>query len=396
MPTRVLVAFDKFKDALSAERACAIAAREIRRARPQWSVDLAPLTDGGEGFCRILTAEAGGELIQVPASGPRLERMQAPVGMVETARIPAAARQLLFAGGATPSRIAVIDMASINGLGLIAPDARDPWTTTSFGTGQLIRAAAELGAEFILLGLGGSATSDLGLGVLNALGLEFRDAANAKIRPPFPHTWTALTAIEGEVFTSIPPIAIACDVANPLLGPSGAAAVFGPQKGLRAEDLPRLDAEAARLAGLLCAHCGKDFAAATNLAGVGAAGGIGFALVTAARTRLVPGFALVSAWLDLETRMNAADIVLTGEGRFDASSLSGKGPGAIAARARACGREAIIFAGAVSAALADARDIHAITPADVPLPRALAEADRFLAAAIARWASSKATVETSG
>lgn len=385
MPTRVLVAFDKFKDALTAERAAAIAARELRRARPEWQVEVAPITDGGDGFARILTESAGGEFVTVPASGPRLETVRASFGIVPAGRVPAAARKLWPVLERAEARVAVIEMAAVNGLAQVPLEARSPWHTTTFGTGRLIRAAAEYGVDGVLLGVGGSATSDLGTGALNALGLEFRDADGAKVRPPFPATWERITSVDGAVFASIPPLAIACDVTNPLLGPNGAAAVFGPQKGLRADELPRFEAQAARLAELLCRHCARDPASLITTPGAGAAGGIAFGLMVAARARLLPGFSLVAAWLDLDARLAAADIVVTGEGRFDASSLSGKGPGAIVARARAAGKRTVVFAGSCDPAAAPGGvELISITPPGTPLEAALAHAGRNLAQAVAR------------
>lgn len=385
MAYEVLLAFDKFKDAISAERACEVVSRELRQARPEWRVRTAPLTDGGEGFCRILTRAAGGDLVRVPATGPRLEPMEAEIGLVPSERLPPDAAGLLFPSDQPrPERLAVIEMAAVSGLALVPAAERNPWRTTSFGTGQLLRAAAEMHAGFIVLGVGGSATSDLGLGALSALGLEFRDGAGQKIRPPFPETWERIDRIEGAVFESLPPIAIACDVTNPLLGPAGAAAIYGPQKGLRAEDLPRLDTLAERLARKLCDCCGIAAESALVEPGAGAAGGISFGLRTAAQARLVPGFELVTHWLDLEARLTAADLVITGEGRFDRTSLGGKGPGALVDRVRAKGGAAMVFAGAVEAGLADAHTIQ-ISPPDLPLPRALAETEQNLATAVNEW-----------
>jgi glycerate kinase len=283
------------------------------------------------------------------------------------------------------ARVAVIEMAAISGLALVPPDARDPWRTTTLGTGQLIRAAAELGAKAIVLGVGGSATNDLGLGALSALGFEFRDAAGAKVRPPFPAGWEHIARIEGEAFPSIPPVVIACDVRNPLLGPTGAAAIYGPQKGLRADDLPRLEAQAERLARMLVARCGGDADRLMTTPGAGAAGGIAFGLMTALHARLQPGFDLVARWLDLDAKIGAADIVITGEGRYDASSASGKGPGAIVQQARAANRRVVVFAGAVETPAAEPNvENVAITPAGTPLATALAQADHNLAAAVVR------------
>lgn len=380
---RVLIAFDKFKDSLSAAQACDVAARALRGRLREWTLDLCPLTDGGEGFAEILTAAAGGTLHRLPVHGPRGGLVTAQLGLVPRAKIPAAAQALLGLESAS-GPIAVVEMAQASGLALLPPELRDPWETTSYGTGQLIRAAAELGAAGVVLGVGGSATNDLGLGALAALGFEFRDEAGNKLRPPLPAQWPRLTRIEGEAFASLPPLRIACDVANPLLGPQGCAAIYGPQKGLRAEDRPRLEAESARLADLLCAHGGQP-PDLRNAPGAGAAGGISFGLMVAARARLCPGSDLVAAWLDLDRRLAAADLVLTGEGRFDASSLAGKGPGALAVRALALGKTVHVFAGAVALDPPPAGlQAHAITAAGTPLAQALREAPASLAMAVQR------------
>jgi glycerate kinase len=270
-------------------------------------------------------------------------------------------------------------MAAANGLNLLPPEQQDPWQATTYGTGQLIRAAAELGAAGILLGVGGSATNDLGLGALAALGLEFRDAAGGKIRPPAPVHWQRIAAIEGETFPSIPAICIACDVTNPLLGPGGAASVYGPQKGLRPEDLPRMEAAMERMARLLGEHCRKP-PTLTEMPGAGAAGGLPFGLIAGARARLAPGFELVSAWLNLRARITAADLVLTGEGCFDVTSLSGKGPGAVATQARALGKMVHVFAGRLAEDVAgDGCQLHAITPPGYSFAQAKSEAPELLA-----------------
>jgi len=383
---RVLVAFDKFKDSLAAQTACDLTARALAACHPDWTFDLCPLADGGEGFCEILTAAAGGECANLPVAAPRGGRVNATMGFVSLEKIPIAARARLDL--AEPAAcVAVIEMAAASGLALLPAAARDPWHTTSFGTGELLRAAAERGAAAIVLGVGGSATHDLGLGALAALGLEFRSTSGEIITPPVPVRWPQIAQLAGAAHPALPPIRIACDVTNPLLGPRGAAAVYGPQKGLRAADLARLDHESARLALMLCAHC-RQPDALMDTPGAGAAGGIAFGLMAAARARLLPGFELVSAWLDLEARLAAADLVITGEGRFDDSSLSGKGPGAVAARARALGKPTHVFAGAVTASAHDGLSLHAITPHDTPLAQALRDAGANLRAAVLRTFSS--------
>jgi glycerate kinase len=278
--------------------------------------------------------------------------------------------------------MAIIEMATASGLHLLAPEEYDPWQTATYGTGQLIRAAAEAGAGSILLGVGGSATNDLGLGALAALGVEFRGVGGGLIRPPVPASWERIACIGGEVFPAISPLRIACDVTNPLLGPRGAAAVYGPQKGLRADDLVRLERATERMVRLLCDHCGQPPSVA-DTPGAGAAGGLPFGLMAVAHAYLVPGFELVSAWLDLDARIAAADIVLTGEGRFDESSLSGKGPGAVAAAAAGLGKKVHVFAGTLADAVSPPGwHLHPIAPRDYAPEQARREAAQLLAQSV--------------
>lgn len=397
---RVLVAFDKFKDSLTAREACDTAAHALRTRHADWTVDRCPLADGGEGFCEILTTAAGGHTIASSVTDPLGDLVQAPVGFVPIDRIPAAARTMMAlpaptaaSGGASPATrsgqsaaptIAVIEMAAASGLALLEPGERNPWQTSSFGTGELIRTAADLGAAAVILGVGGSATSDLGLGALAALGLEFRTAARKLVDPPIPNDWRHIAEITGRLPSHLPPIRIACDVTNPLLGPRGAAAVYGPQKGLLPNDVARLDHESARLGMMLCAHAGKPDTL-MEVPGAGAAGGIAFGLIAASNAELLPGFPLVSAWLDLEARLAMADVVITGEGRFDESSLSGKGPGAVAARALALGKRVHVFAGQSTVAQPPAGlSVHPITPAGTALSIAVLTSRQNLISALRR------------
>ena len=384
---RVLVAFDKFKDALTAREACEVAARALRERHPDWQLDLCPLSDGGDGFENVLGQAVHGRTIPLQVTGPRGGLVEAGFTLVSKSQIPLAARsQLEFTSRRTGEepQLAIIEMAAASGLSLLPPSQRDPWQATSRGTGQLIRAAMEHGADAILLGVGGSATHDLGFGALSALGLDFHDAAGAKIRPPSPEHWEQIARIEGTVSATLPPIFIACDVSNPLLGPQGAAIVFASQKGLRTEELPALEEASERMAQMLCAHCHQPLTLPST-PGAGAAGGIAFGLICAARAQLLPGFALVSAWLELEEKIAAADLVLTGEGRFDAASHGGKGPGSIAARAITAGKTVHVFAGQVATSVnPDKLTLHEITPTDVPLDQALRDAATFLGNAIQR------------
>ena len=375
---RVLLAFDKFKDALTARQAGEAAAAALRAKHPDWELDLCPLTDGGDGFCETLCANLGERIEPIEVRGPRGTPVLSTVGFVPASALTTKARKWFPAGA--DGEIAVVDLASASGLALLTPAQRDPWHTTTFGTGELLDYARHEKTNAILLGIGGSATNDLGLGALAALGFKFLDAAGVEIGDLAPATWERIARIVPAAL-NLPPIFIACDVTNPLLGPRGATATFGPQKGLSAVDGPRLEAQLARMAALLCEACGRPLALA-DTPGAGAAGGIGFGLMVAADAKLVAGFDLVSDWLDLPRRIAAADLVLTGEGRYDATSLGGKGPGRIAAEARRLGKRVYVFAGSLGIA-ADA-DHHAITPADLPVLHALPRTAELLQAAITR------------
>jgi glycerate kinase len=380
---RVLVAFDKFKDSISAPRACEVAAAAIGSARGGWILDPCPLADGGEGFAETLTLSAGGTLRCIEAAGPRDGRVQAQFGIVTVDRIPERARSMLGAAAQPPGgTVAVVEMASASGLALLPPGRRDLVRATSAGTGELVRAAAATGARAILLGVGGSATHDLGLGALGALGLRFEGAAGEALDPIVPADWRFLRRIHGALPGNLPPILIACDVDNPLLGRRGALAVYGAQKGLRAGDAPALEAETRRVASMVCRHFGRHDELMER-PGAGAAGGIAFGLMAAVNAAILPGFELVASWIDLDDRLSAADMVVTGEGRFDESSLSGKGPGTVVRRALSQGKLVHVFAGEIALT----RRIpglftHAITPAGMPLAEALPRTDGLLTDAI--------------
>lgn len=380
---RVLIAFDKFKDSMPAPVACSITAEAVGAARGGWELDECPMSDGGEGFADILTRAAEGTIRRIEATGPRGAKLEASFGIVPMDRIPDGARALLGVVAATPEgSVAVVEMASASGLALLPSAMRDLKRASSVGTGQLLVAAAATGARAILLGVGGSATHDLGLGALSAMGIRFGGAAGESLGALVPADWPRLREISGKVPVGFPPILIACDVENPLLGKRGALAVYGRQKGLSAQDAAGLEAQTAGVAALVCNSFGRpqDLAMAP---GAGAAGGIAFGLMAAANARILPGFELVSSWIDLNERLSAADMVITGEGRFDESSLSGKGPGTVVRRALAQGKVVHVFAGEITLA----RKIpglltHEISPPGMPLADALARAPEFLNEAV--------------
>ena len=374
---RFLLAFDKFKDALPAQEACKIAARALGTGV---STELCPLTDGGDGFCERLTHVVGGGLIAHDVTGPLGEPVRAHYGMVDAEKLPRAVREKLGLA-ATARRVAIIEMAEASGLALVPAEKRDPWRATSRGTGELIAAAADAGVDAIVLGVGGSAMHDVGLGALTALGLECYTEDGARIDSPIPHTWAALAKVGGRL-RALPPLVVACDVANPLMGTFGAANVYAPQKGMLPEDFTRLEYMTGRMAALLCAYA-KKHPLLCETPGAGAAGGLAFGLLCAADAKLVVGAELVSAWLGLEAKIVAADVVVTGEGRFDESSLQGKAPGAVVRRALELGKPVHVFAGAVDVKTPPTGlTLHAITPAGTPLADALAGAGGNLAAAV--------------
>lgn len=376
---RVLVAFDKFKDALGARAAGEAAASALRRKHPDWSLDLCPLTDGGEGFCETLTAAARGDFVAHRVRGPRGGAVDARVGLAFGRDLPARAAARL---GLPPDGLLTIhELAATSGLTLLSVAQRDPWQTTTFGIGEQLRTAAAINPHAILLGIGGSATNDLGLGALAALGFQFRDARGDPVAIPTPASWERIVRIECGAGTTLPPLFIACDVDNPLLGPRGATATFGPQKGLKPAEVLRLEAQMARMAALLGEACHQPLSLA-DTPGAGAAGGIAFGLMIAGGARLVPGFDLVSDWLDLPARLAAADLILTGEGRFDATSLAGKGPGSIVREGRRLGKPVHVFAGSLG--VPEDTTLHAISPAGMALPEALPRTAELLKAAVER------------
>jgi len=275
-------------------------------------------------------------------------------------------------------------MAAASGLALLEPAQRDPLRASSRGTGELIWAAAQAGVQSVLLGVGGSATHDLGLGALGALGIGFADGSGRPIDGIVPADFARLERIGGRLAGRIPPVLVACDVDNPLLGPRGAAAVYGPQKGLRPADAAELERQSARVAELLCRHFGRPGGLAAQ-PGAGAAGGTAFGLMAAAGATLAPGFELVAAWLNIGGRLAGADLLVTGEGRFDDTSLSGKGPGAVARMALSLGMTVHVFAGQVALLRAiPGLVVHEITPAGMPMDEALAGAPGLLEGALRR------------
>lgn len=299
---RIVVAPDKFKSSLPSSEVAAAIGEGLRLERPSLLIALIPLADGGEGTVEAMVCAAGGRSITTSVTGP----------------LPGTTVDAQW--GWLNNGTAVIEMSAASGLALLRPEDRDPERTTSFGTGELIRAAHAAGAARIVVGIGGSATTDGGVGCAQACGWRFR-MSDGSWRGPAdrPIVGGEVGSILGvEPGGSMAPIHVACDVDNPLLGPRGAARVFGPQKGATAEQVERLDRSLQHLAGLL----GKEDVAQSP--GAGAAGGLGFGLMAFHGAAVESGFDLVARTLGLRERLAGADLVITGEGRLDASSLHGK------------------------------------------------------------------------
>ncbi|MEQ1861744.1 MAG: glycerate kinase, partial [Chthoniobacteraceae bacterium] len=250
-----------------------------------------------------------------------------------------------------------------SGLWRLKPEERAPLRAHTFGTGQLIRDAAARGAKKILVGLGGSATTDGGAGMAAALGFSLITSDCDELGP-YPGDLIALVRIENTNAIDLPEIVAACDVQNPLLGERGTARVFAPQKGADEKTVVHLEASLTQLAEIVAESLGCDF---RDAPGAGAAGGIGFGLMSFCRAKMCSGFDLVAATIGLEEKIAAADIVITGEGRLDAQTLEGKGPAGVAALARKHGKPIIAFGGGIEPAVEKLFD--AIVPIiDSPLP----------------------------
>ncbi len=354
---RILIAPDKFKGSLSAPAAAEAIARGFRAVWPDAECDFAPIADGGEGFAESLAVALGAKWVSA-ASQDALGR-------------PIEARYAWLA----EQNLAIIEMSEASGLHRIVAHERDPRRADTFGTGILIGDAIARGARRILVGLGGSATTDGGTGAARALEFRFFNERGREFAAT-PGTLLSLARIERPPELRLPEIFAASDVQNPLLGMRGAARVYGPQKGADAETVEFLDTALARLAEVCARSLGCDH---REVAGAGAAGGLGFGLLTFCGAKIRPGFDMIAETLHLEARIAAADLVVTGEGRIDDQTLDGKGPAGIAALARHAGKCVIGFGGSVTAEAEQAGIFDALLPiADRPLALADAMAEASL------------------
>jgi glycerate kinase len=337
MPKLVL-APNALKGSCTAAAAAAAMARGIARALPEAELVQLPVADGGDGLAEVLAGALAGEQRPLRVTGPCFRPVDAALVW-------------------SPShRTAIIEMALASGLARLPEHARDATATTTLGTGELMRAALDLGARRIIVGLGGSATNDGGIGMAQALGWRFADAAGAPVQPVGGRL-SDIARIDGSArdprLAQVRVEAV-CDVDNPLTGTRGAAAVYAPQKGASEAQVAALDAGLTHLAALLARDLGMEVA---QLPGAGAAGGLGAGLVAFAGARLRPGAELVLDLLQLDRHLVGADLVLTAEGRIDDQTAQGKAPAAVAAHAKAQGIPCIAIAGGIGDDLAA---LHAV------------------------------------
>ena len=325
---KVVTVIDSFKGSLSSIEAGYAVADGVHAVYPNAEVIVRPLADGGEGTVDALIAGCNGRSVTLSVTGPLGKPVDATYGLLA-------------------DQTAVIEMSAAAGITLLRPEERDPLRTTTFGVGELIRDAIARGARRFIIGIGGSATNDGGAGMLQALGFALLRADGTPIQRGAAglaelariETDGALQALGACEFL------VACDVTNPLCGPLGCSAVYGPQKGATKETIPQMDAWLARYAALTCAQIPT---ADPEYPGTGAAGGIGFAFLAYLGGKLRSGISLVLDATEADRYIREADVVVTGEGRLDGQSAMGKAPVGVAKLAKAYGKPVIAFSGCVT------------------------------------------------
>jgi glycerate 2-kinase len=366
---RIVIAPNAFKGSLTALEAAQAIAEGVRVAAPDAEVVLVPIADGGDGTVEALVAATNGERRTLRVRGPLGDPVEADYGLID--------------GGST----AVIEMAKAAGLALVPPEKRDPRVTTTFGVGELLQQAYDHGARHFIVGIGGSATNDGGAGTAQALGYQLLDDKGQEL-PPGGLALKRLARIDAARVRAnwkAADVEVACDVTNPLTGPTGASAVYGPQKGATPKMVAELDTALKHFAGIIRRDLGVDV---EQLPGAGAAGGLGAGLVAFTGARLRPGAEMVMEALHLDGRLKGAHLVITGEGRLDSQTARfGKGPAAVARHARASGIPVLGIGGSIAdedelRRLFDGLEATVVEP--MSLEEALARARPLLVRAAAR------------
>jgi glycerate kinase len=327
---KIAIAPNAFKGSLTALQAADCIELGLKKALPGISMVKIPMADGGDGTLQAIVSATHGRMVTCRVCDPLGRRIQSSIGLTGD------------------GRTAVIEMALASGLALLKPNERNPLLTSSFGTGELIRAALDLKVKEIIIGIGGSATNDGGMGMARALGIKFFDARNRELAD----NGSALTRLSRIDFAGADMrlkrtrISVACDVDNPLCGPRGAARVFSPQKGATPAMVKQLDMGLKRLAAVIRRDLGVKVA---KLPGAGAAGGQGAGLVAFLGAQMRPGTELVTRAIGLERKLARCDLVITGEGRLDGQTAFGKAPAGVAKVARKLGIPTIAICGCLGA-----------------------------------------------
>jgi glycerate kinase len=356
---------DSFKGSLTAERACTVVAESIASVAPAAEIIVKPVADGGEGTARAMLAAGNGQWIEKMVTGP-LPGMRVCAGFAWFAY----------------EKLAVVEMATSSGLQLLPPQRRNPLKTTTYGTGQLMTAAMDYGAQRILLAVGGSATVDGGTGAAVAMGWNFLGKDGKEVGLGGGQLLQIDTIIP-PAYPSRVPIEVLCDVDNPLCGEQGAAKVYGPQKGATQEMVEVLEAGLEHLAELVQKQLGCDIA---DLPGAGAAGGLAAGAVAFMGAKLVRGIETVMSWSRLGQDIAGADWVITGEGCFDEQSLRGKVVSGVARAAKNAGAKVAVLAGQVLLTGQEYRslgvvDAFACMNGRMPLEYAIRNGEKLLAKA---------------
>lgn len=326
---KVVIAMDSLKGSMTSLEAGTVIQEAIHMVQKETQVVVKPLADGGEGTTEALIEGLHGERIEKIVTGPLKDPVMAVYGWIEE------------------SKTAIMEMASASGIVLLKEEEKNPWEATTYGVGELIKDAVLRGAKKIILGIGGSATNDGGIGMLQALGYEFLNqegnpvGEGAKVLSEIQTIEKKKDAISLEHCQ----IEVACDVNNPLCGENGATYVFGPQKGVKMEERERIDKAMSHFADVTETFLGVD---QREIKGAGAAGGLGFALVAYLQATLRSGIDLVLEAVNLEGALQGADLVVTGEGRLDQQTAMGKAPIGVAKLAKKHGIKVIAFAGSVT------------------------------------------------
>ena len=329
MDARILVAPDKFKGSLSSREAAEAIARGLREGWPDAELITCPLADGGEGTLEVLVHATGGRTVGCDVTGPLGEPRRAPLGVLGD------------------GKTAVVEMAAASGLALVPPEKRDPRYTTSAGTGDLIRAALDMGMRRIVVGIGGSATNDGGAGMASALGVRFLDDCGEDLSPGAIY----LNNLEAMDIRGLDPrvldtrIVVASDVTNPLLGERGASRVYAPQKGASEYDVELLERGLTRLAEVVSATLVPGL---EDKPGAGAAGGLGFGLMAFLGAEVRPGIEVVMEAVGFEAKLSRCGLVVTGEGRLDAQTAYGKTVTGVARAAQRDGVPVLALGGEVA------------------------------------------------